>query len=284
MKAEVKQFWEETFKALDQINPAPKEVGKRSDYYIILKEIVLRSWKNIRFQGMLVIPRSVLHIDKAIIFVGGSGVHNGYKPRPQFWFEDAATFMVDPRGQGHSRMDIEHLDHFTHGIRKKETYRYRGVYCDIRRAVDYLTGIGYERIGMGGVCFGGGIAVAMAALDKRINAVIADTPWPCNIKWAVEHKIPGYDMLWKYLEKFPNLREEIYQTLEYYDPVLLADEVTAPTLIGMNTVDPRVHSFTMRSLFNAIKGTKGLIEYGKEQHGCSPDFNLHQTNWFKVWL
>jgi len=283
MKADVKEFWDNTFEVLDNIPVSEKMVTTKSDYHLRRMEVTLRSWRNIRFQSLLVIPRVIPRpIEKAIIYVGGS--FQGYKPRPQFWFEDAVTLMVDPRGQGHSQMDISTPDHFIHDIRKKESYRYRGVYCDFRRAIDWLTSLGYKRIAFAGTCFGGGVAVAMAALDSRIKCVVADTPWPCAIKWAIEHKIEGYEQLWGLLDKQPHLREEIYETIKYFDPLELAPACKVPTLIGMNKIDPVVHEFTMKSLYEQLGGTRCLIEYDKTQHGCSPEFTILMRDWIRLWL
>jgi len=283
MKTELKEFWQQTFQALDKIPMDPKTVSNKNDYYLTLKEVVLRSWENIRFQSMLVIPKVMPKpLDKAIIYVGGS--YQGYKPRPQFWFEDAATFLVDPRGQGHSLMDINTPDHFIHGIRRKETYRYRGVYCDFRRAIDYLESQGYKRICFAGTCFGGGVAVAMAALDKRISCAAADTPWPCNIIWAVEHKIKGYAQIWELLERNPNLKDEVYESLQYFDPIYLADECKVPTLLAINRTDPTIHQFTAKSLYEQLGGTRCLVEFEGIQHGCSAPVTAIIRDWIRLWL
>jgi cephalosporin-C deacetylase-like acetyl esterase len=294
MDSDVKEFWDKTFQDLEKTPlVAPQVVESRPSYETNMFTVNIRSLDNIRFQGMLVVPKSdtlIPHNDlvtrdrKVIIYIGGSGLNNAFKPRYQFWFSSWATFLMDPRGQGHSRMDTSVPDHLTRNIQNKDLFHYRGVYCDVKRAVDWLWNIGYRRIGMAGTCFGGGIAVPLAVLETRIVSIAADAPWPCDIQWACEHGAPNYWMLIEYLQKFPHLKERVWETLRYYDPIYFAPDVKCPVLLGFCNDDPKNYTHTMMSLWEKLDTTKSLLLYNMHQHGCSASFCKFQQHWFEMTL
>ena len=284
MYTKQKEFWGKTVKALNNIPMDVKITSKISDYYLTREEVVLRSWENIRFQSLIVTPRTIgKPITKAIIYTGGS--YQGYKARPQFWMEDALLVMVDPRGQGHSKMDIDSPNHMVQGLPTKEKYRYRGVYCDYRRMIDYLVKErGITKIGMAGTCFGGGMAVGMAALDHRVKCIVADTPWPCGMDDGATQGLKGSKQLTQYLNKNPNERETVKETLRYFDPTELAHMVKAPTLIGYCSGDKVAGFGLMMDMYCNLPNDKSEVLYSREQHGCPPTFALLMRDWFRLWL
>ncbi|MEJ7829462.1 MAG: acetylxylan esterase, partial [Segetibacter sp.] len=99
-----------------------------------------------------------------------------------------AILQVYPRGQGPSEKYFKLKgDKVSTHLSSPEVAYYRGGYADIIRMIDYVTtrsDVDPDRIAMVSSSQGGGIALAVAALDKRVKAVVAHVPFLCNFRLA----------------------------------------------------------------------------------------------------
>ena len=94
---------------------------------------------------------------------------------------------VCPRSQGEGAQlwKIDGPDFLTWHIASPEGYFYQGAYVDVIRGIDYLCSrpdVDANRIGAMGTSQGGGIALAVGALDPRVKAVVARVPFLCGMR------------------------------------------------------------------------------------------------------
>lgn len=116
--------------------------------------------------------------------------------------------------------------------------------ANLRAALDYLEGepgVDPARIGLWGTSFGGGIAVHLAAYDKRVKAlavqVAAIAPLSGRVaelarKRAIDTARGDADAIPQGVDAWPNMAGTPYMAkLAHFDPLAQVDRLRMPTLI-----------------------------------------------------
>jgi len=192
-----------------------------------------------------------------------------------------AVLQVYPRSQGESAdlWKIDGPDKLTWQVHQPEGYYYQGAYLDVMRGVDYLlsrTDIDPSGVGAMGTSQGGGIVLAVAALDSRIKAVVAHVPFLCDMRRAAF--VPGA-LVKTLLERHGALNPRTLRTLDYFDPVNLAEGLRAPVLLSAGGQDAICPPETIRSVFDRLPGIKSIVVYPKLPHTSSGDFYRMGWEW-----
>jgi cephalosporin-C deacetylase len=158
------------------------------------------------------------------------------------------VFAVDTRGQ-----DGETPDHapypagnflgcMTKGIADPATYYYRYAYLDCLRAVAFVRSqAGVGPIALTGASQGGGLTLAVAALDDGADIVAAmpDVPYLCHFARALEVFTDGpYQELVEHWKRYPAAVAGDLHTLSYFDGMNLAPRITCPALLSVALLDP----------------------------------------------
>jgi cephalosporin-C deacetylase len=100
-----------------------------------------------------------------------------------------AILQVFRRSQGPSAelWKISGPEKLTWNLNQPEGAYYQGAYSDVIHGIDYLLSrddIDRDRIAIAGTGQDGGIALAVASLDRRIKAVVAHVPFLCDVRRA----------------------------------------------------------------------------------------------------
>lgn len=191
-----------------------------------------------------------------------------------------AILQVFPRGQGESA-DLFKIDRDKlagHLNNPQEAY-YRGAYADMIRMIDYVMtrkDMDSNRIALVGTSQGGGISLAVAAIDKRIKAVVAHVPFLCNFRMASKTT----SLVKKLLDKSGNNNEASLSTLDYFDPYQLASNLRMPVLVSEGGKDTTCPMSTIQSVYDRLPGNKSLKLYPELKHTSCVDF--YNVSW--VWL
>ena len=199
------------------------------------------------------------------------------------------TLALYPRGQGESGAEwqLEHDTQATYEVTDRHLYYYRGAYMDCVRGLDFLctrSDVNPRLLGLWGRSQGGGMTLATSALDARVRAAVAELPWPCNFPAAVGSTTAPYSELTDYLARHPDRQDVVMATLEYFDPLNLADAISCPILVNAATID-EVHPYrTIAPVFEKIPPIKSLIVYPDMDHGGRNDFAVHALAWLARYL
>jgi cephalosporin-C deacetylase len=202
-----------------------------------------------------------------------------------------ATLTLYPRGQGPSQAYWrvpEGFTKLTYGLADPHQHYYRAAYLDLIRGLDFLASrpeVDPHRLGVFGASQGGGLALALAALDHRVRAVAAHMPFLCAYRMAVELS-PTYPYmeLNDYFAQHPEQREPGLSTLEFFDPVNLAPWIEAPALLTIGDQDTVCPPATIEAVFARLRCTRALVRYPQLAHAHTFFFRRQLRQWMDLHL
>lgn len=186
------------------------------------------------------------------------------------------------RGQGLSEaaMPIQSNAKLTAALDRPADHYYRWAYLDLVVALGVLASdpaVDATRIGSVGTSQGGGLALALAALDTRIRAVVANLPFLCGLRdcAAIEGSLV-YDLLDEAgLRSSPDLG-----TLDYFDAVRLAPWIHVPTLLTSGGRDRTCPPKSILAAYDHLPGVKCLLHEPDLEH--APSGRFYSATWW--WL
>lgn len=279
----IQQFWQTTRDALalvpiDAVVQPIKEPLPYRQFHVTVKSL-----GGIRVAGILAIPiqgESPARPWPVIISNPGYG-----SPQQSVMLSECqrgyAILQVFPRGQGLSAnyWDLKGADKLTWQIDQPEGYYYQGAYADVMRMIDFVktrSDLDSSRIALVGTSQGGGISLAVAAIDPRVKAVVAHVPFLCHFRKAARTPNSLVKML---LDRANCNNEEALRTLDFFDPWLLAPGLTAPALLSAGGKDETCPQETIQSVYDRLPGEKTLKVYPNLPHTSCLDFYNAGWNW-----
>lgn len=284
-------FWTTTIEELKQTAPAPelKEAPEQSAQEFDTYQVVLNSFQGKRLRGWYSVPKDPPPWGNfpAVLAVPG---YQGNKDIPTHLVRAGfAVLTLFPRAQGESlkEWDLEHSTKLTYNITDKANYYYRGGYMDCLRGLDffgYRDEVDTSRIGMWSRSQGGGFTLATAALSPHLRAAVAEEPFLCNFPVSVEVNTRPYQELGDYLKQHPEQRQAALDTLAYFDPLNLAENIRCPTLMNIGMKDETCPYRTIMPVFEKITAPKALHIYPDLAHSPCTDFNSHAIDWLRKYL
>lgn len=266
------EFWEET---LHQVkSQSLGEEVLKIDYPIKEIEaykITYQGFDETPIHGYYIIPKKVEEKLPCLIFFHSyMGNKKSVSDYMMWLIQGYAVIAIDVRGQGktgdHSRYSSDALGSWvTKGILDKEEYYYRKVYMDGVRAVDFACSreeVDSERIGLMGASMGGGITLAVAALDDRPKLAVADIPNMCDLGLAMQQKFEGsLTFVENFLHRYPQSIDRVYETLSYFDNLNLIEKVSCKTRMSMGLKDLICPPQPIFGVYNHLSAPKSLEIY-----------------------
>lgn len=158
------------------------------------------------------------------------------------------------------------------GLLDPEEYYYRAVYMDCMKAIDFAAArpeLDEERIVLTGVSQGGALTMALAALDSRPCAAMADVPSNSNIEVRIEGEYGSFSSVTEYLRRYPDRLSQVYAALSYFDTMNLADRITCPVFASVALRDTTCPAKCFYATYNRITAPKQIVTYPFNGHdGC----------------
>lgn len=250
--ADFAAFWKETFEALDAIPAWPelKQVPEWSNGQRTCYELRFRSLDGGVAGGILSIPNAPGRYPAVVQYMGYGA--------PVFYFDPSAhperiDFLVSVRDQGIFKGDQERW--IDRGLASRETFYYRGAFCDARRALDVLFSLDKTdpgRVVAMGESQGGALTVVAAAWEERLQAVSLAVPFLGDypdyariVSWPV-HEV------WEAADAEGLDRDALMQMLTYFDVKNFAPGVTCPVIMAFGLQDPVCPPHTNFSIYNNL--------------------------------
>ena len=247
-------------------------------------------------KGWLVLPTQRSGKLPLVVQFVGYGGGRGFPHEQLHWAASGyAYFRMDTRGQGSGWSVGETPDPvgstpsgpgvMTKGVLDRNGYYYRRVFTDGVRAIDALLSqdfVDADRIAVCGGSQGGGIALAVAGIDMRVTAAMPDVPFLCDYPRAVAKATRDpYGEIVRFLAQHRDKKEQVFETLAYFDGVNFARRAKAAALFSVAVMDDICPPSTVYGAFNAYAGdNKTMIEYEFNNHeGGGPFQDRAQMEW-----
>ncbi|WP_159439904.1 acetylxylan esterase [Bacillus sinesaloumensis] len=276
-REDFENFWEETLKesAVSPLHIQMKPINYPIDQIVAYK-LIYRGFAGTPINAFYILPKDKNKDLPCIIIFHGYGGNKGSISNYMKWtIQGYAVLAVDCRGHGESAEDT--LYSFgstgtwaTQGILDKYEYYYRKIYVDCKRAVDVIftrNEIDKSRICLHGASLGGGISLAVAALDNRPTLVVADVPNMCNIELAVQQKFEGSLVsIENFMNRYPEKSKQVFETLSYFDNLNLAQWIKSKTRVSVAFKDLICPPQSVYGVYNQIDAEKLIISYPFSGH------------------
>ena len=169
---------------------------------------------------------------------------------------DRIEMLVSVRRQGLFKTASERW--VSQGLENKETYYYRGAFCDVKRSVEFaatLEKADPDRMVVLGESQGGAFSAVAAALDPRLKAASLAVPFLGDypdyariVSWPMNQVFEEAD------EKGIG-REELFRTLSYFDVKNFAPRICCPVIMAFGLQDPTCPPHTNFAIYNNL-GTR----------------------------
>jgi cephalosporin-C deacetylase len=277
-------FWENTLAETRSFpldaHFAPIDAGLRT---VETYDVTYNGFGGQPIKGWLLLPRQ--RAEKLPVVVEYIGYGGGRSKIHEWLLWSAAGyahFIMDTRGQGSawrpgdtpddapSGQNAQYPGFMTRGILRPETYFYRRVFSDAVRAVEAARShpaVDAERVAVTGGSQGGGITLAVAALDPTVQATMPDVPFLCHYRVATEiqDKFP-YQEIAHYCKIHRDHIDIVFNTLNYFDGVNFSAHATAPALFSVGLMDDVCPPRTVYAAYNHYKGEKEMKVYPYNNH------------------
>ena len=293
-------FWKQTFDAAAGV-PLDVEIVPAEDYPVPelhVSRVYYTGWAGARVCGWWLVPPA-----------WAPGARNGRRPTMVFYhgysgskgqvdtylgwaLQGYCVLAVDTRGQSGESTDPKaypggHATGWmTQGILDPQDYYYRGAYVDCVRALDVACSqpeVDAGRIGLTGGSQGGGLTIAVAALDPQQRAKVAmpDVPYLSHFRRAVDMAAQApYTEIAVYCRAWPQREEQVFRTLSYFDGMNLAERITCPVLMNVGLQDVICPPSTIFATFNHLGAAeKALRIFPYNGHEGNPSHTVEKLAW-----
>jgi len=220
---------------------------------------------------------------------------HGYTGSSGDWFDKlpyaANGFIVaslDCRGQGGKSEDTGGVKgntqkgHIIRGLNDcAENLLYRHIFLDTAELASIVMGmedVDQSRVAAMGASQGGGLAVACAALEPKIAAVVSVYPFLSDYKrfWEMDLETEAYSELKDFFRRFDPLHEkedELFRRLGYIDVQNLAPRIKGKVLMAASIRDDVCPPSTQFAVYNKIESEKNIAVYPDFSHESLPGFS-----------
>jgi len=294
-EADFADFWEET---LAESNREPLNARIEDLSYpaigVRVSEAHYDGWRGARISAWYLVPEGDGPFPALVNYHGYGGDRSGVHQYLGWALQGYVVFAVDVRGQSGGSSDPGQYTGghvrgwMTQGIMDPEEYFYRGAYIDCVRALDllsFLPKVDKGHIGVMGGSQGGGLTLAVAALDRRPVLAIAEVPYLCHFKRATDMAVRGpYLEIADYLRRWPRRGEQAWRTLSYFDNMNLAPQIRCPVLMDVGLQDDVCPPSSVYAAFNKIAAPKEMKVYPYHNHGRVEDLWEDKLRWVHHYL
>lgn len=234
-----------------------------------------------RVHGWYLLPRQkgVEPLPVLVRFHGYTSTDRIHPYQLMYWSAlGVAVLSIEIRGQAGitpdptSYHDGNVAGWVTKGILSPHTYYYKHVYLDCLRAIDFVCSreeIDSARIAVHGESQGGGLALAVAALDSRPKLLLSVFPFFCHVERSIEVQVLSpYGEIIDWFRQFDathEKRHQVYETVSYFDVMNMAPLVGARTFMGIALQDTCCPPSASFAAYNHVASDKELVvlpDYG----------------------
>ncbi len=258
------------------------------------------SLDDILIYGWLAVPKGLASASgsRGYLWLPGYSLGNP-PPGLESLYPDSVTLGLNLHGflpdTPYKHPSLSNDDYITRGIESPQTYIYRSIVGHCLRALEVLAAqpeVSPERLMVGGMSQGGGLALVAAALAPSVKLCLADMPWLCALdlalslldrdkyKSAKAARYPdGRGLIADYAEAHPERAAQIYQTYAYFDPLSHAANIRCRVDMSAGGRDPSCKPPTIYAVYNELLCPKKMLFLPSVGHDIVPAMHEAHSKW-----
>jgi cephalosporin-C deacetylase len=278
---------------MNKVKSMPQDVIWISEEHlddVTIKRFSCLGFTHNRIYGYVMMPKHGDHFP-CVVTHHGYRYHSGHYSEHLHFVEDGYMVLsYDFRGQsGLSKDDFPyqsgdfHL--MTKGIHDIHEYYMMHVYMDAIRMIDLARHLPYVNpkyiINHGG-SQGGGVALAVAALDQDIFVTLADVPSYSYLPGRLETRNGSVAEIATWIDQGKITKENALKTLSYIELIHHAPSITSPVIVSTGGKDMICPEAYFMPTYHAIQSEKLLYQYPEAGHEGGEDIHLSiKRQWIK---
>jgi len=295
-------YWART---LDELSQTPVEWERKPDWGLSeagrpVDRIAYRSIDGSTTYAWIASASKSTERRPGLVWLPGYSLGN-QPPSHECLYDSAVTLGVNVHGNPPNTPYIHpsknHTDYVLEGITSPQTYIFRTIVAHSVRAVDVLArqpDVDADRVVVGGMSQGGGLALIVAALRPDVRLCFSDMPWMCDYDRAVSlidreryrhnpalRPTDARLRIQEYIEAHPERVEQILRTYRYFDPLSHADRISVPTQMSAGARDPSCKPPTIYAVYNEIRAEKEMLYLPMAGHQIVPEMTAAHANWLR---
>ncbi|MBR7144833.1 MAG: acetylxylan esterase [Lentisphaeria bacterium] len=291
--ADFDKFWAngvEEFKQAEVIvTPMPK--ARRKGYDVSRVEVKFPGGRG-SIDGFMSIPQDRSRKYPAQIGVPGAGAgvttvtpyYRGNQPAIEIWmnvhkFPTASHPATQKKRFDEYNESLPEKKYCYANVHDRDKYFFRDVWLALNRMVDYAAelkefdGRNFASIGSSQ---GGGTAVAVAYLNKKISCLIVNVPAFCDHSGWKARRTCGW----------PNVHVAMKgkgdEVMPYFDAVNFASAITIPAWVSVGYVDTTCPPSGVYAMYNQLKGRKTMCDLYRLGHVVPTDFSKNIRKFYQA--
>ncbi|PCJ58129.1 MAG: hypothetical protein COA79_14000 [Planctomycetota bacterium] len=279
MPQDYHEFWNSQLERLAQI-PIKHTEKIIEDDAIQLLDVQIDCVDNIPTSGYLARPKNAPEKScPALLFCQGAGVRSAHFHAP---FENALSGIISMNINAHglpNGRDNSYYESLSTG--ELADYRIRGfdgppenayftnMFLRVRRALDFLCNDPLwdgKNLWLNGTSQGAMQTFAGAYLDKRVTALAAGVPAGSDLTGNVIGRVTGWPRPDSIFQDNPEKRDQVLDTVRYFDNVNFAKNINIPGIFSVGFVDGTCKPSSVYAVYNAYAGKKEIIDKNRMAH------------------
>jgi cephalosporin-C deacetylase len=190
-------------------------------------------------------------------------IHNQWLLSGVCVFSPGTRGMSDDTPDRHTYNTCHYRYPLIYGVTDREDYFLKYVYLDAVRAIDAvcaLPAVDASKVLLEGGSFGGGLTLAVAALDDRPLAAFPNVPAFCELHEFARTGTGGAGQMFReYFTWYPERVDAVFEVLSYFDVMNMADQIRCRVLAAVGGLDqnaPPKHFFAAYNRMQCEKDVK----------------------------
>jgi len=220
-------------------------------------------------------------------FHGYSGSSGDWSEKLGYAALGLSVAAMDCRGQGGLSEDVGGVKgntlrgHIIRGLDgTPDQLMYRQLFLDTAQLASIVMGlpeVDAAHVGAMGMSQGGGLTLACAALEPRIQRLAPMCPFLCDYRrvWEMDLALNAYEELKDYFRRFDPCHErerEVFTRLGYIDCQHLAPRIRGEVMMAVGLMDEICPASSQYAAFNKITAPKQAMVYPDFAHEGYPGF------------
>lgn len=285
--ADFDEFWDKALAEMNAVDPKVELVPAAFQTpYAQCSHMYFTGVGGARVHAKLLQPKNASKPHPAVLmFHGYSGSSGDWVDKLGYVAMGYTVAALDCRGQGGLSEDNGNYQGWTlrgHIIRglddAPEKLYYRQMYLDtaqLAKIVMAMPDVDPQRVGAMGGSQGGGLTIACAALEPRIQRAAPVFPFLSDYQrtWEIDQAKDAYAELKEYFRKFDprhDRKTEIFTKLGYIDIQFLAPRIRGEIQMAVGFMDTVCPPSTQFAAYNKIPAKKSLLIYPDFGHEALP--------------